>query len=208
MSAIEWFFDFISPFAYLQQFRLSELPQERLVLRPVLLAGMLGHWGQKGPAEIPAKRVFTYQYVRWYADRMGFPLRFPPGHPFNPLRALRLSIACANQAEAVRRIFDFIWAEGRDLGDDAAFCALGRELGLSEPLDAIAQSTVKQSLRHNTESAIALGVFGVPTLVIDRHLFFGNDATDMALDQLAHPELMTAPAMRQLAELPRAASRI
>lgn len=52
----DWYFDFISPFAYLQFVRLGELAGARLRLRPVLFAGLLQHWGQLGPAEIPAKR--------------------------------------------------------------------------------------------------------------------------------------------------------
>lgn len=206
-ALVEWYFDFISPFAYLQHFRLGEFPRERLVYRPVLLAGMLGHWGQKGPAEIPAKRLFTYRFVRWYAERLGQPLHFPPGHPFNPLRALRLSLALDNRPEAVERIFAYLWRDGQDLADDAAFTALGQGLGLADPLAAIAAEPLKQRLRENTEAAIAAGVFGVPTLHIDGQLFFGNDATDMALDYLSDPDLFESPEMKRLAQLPQAATR-
>ncbi len=206
-APVEWYFDFISPFAYLQHFRLGEFPQQRLVYRPVLLAGMLTHWGQKGPAEIPAKRLFTYRFVRWYAERLGQPLRFPPGHPFNPLRALRLCLALGCSAEVVERLFAFIWRDGQDLSDDLAFIALGQSLGLADPLAAIAAETVKQQLRANTEAAIAAGIFGVPTLRIEGQLFFGNDATDMALDYLSDPELFESAEMKRLEELPQAATR-
>ncbi len=206
-ALVEWYFDFISPFAYLQQLRLGEFPRERLVYKPVLLAGMLGHWGQKGPAEIPAKRLFTYRFVRWYAERLGQQLRFPPGHPFNPLRALRLSLALDNRPEVVERIFAYLWRDGQDLADDAAFTALGQELGLDDPLAAIAAEPLKRRLRENTQDAIAAGIFGVPTLKIEDQLFFGNDATDMALDFLSDPDLFASAEMRRLAQLPEAASR-
>ena len=91
MSApLDWYFDFISPFAYLQSERLPAVSGALdLRYRPVLFAGILGAHGQKGPAEIPAKRVFTYRHVLWTARSRGVPLRFPPAHPFNPLPALR-----------------------------------------------------------------------------------------------------------------------
>lgn len=206
-APVEWYFDFISPYAYLQHFRIGEFPQARLVYRPVLLAGMLGHWGQKGPAEIPAKRLFTYRFVRWYAERLGQPLRFPPGHPFNPLRALRLCLALDCSAAVVDRLFAYLWRDGQDLDDDQAFIALGQELGLADPLAAIAAEPIKRQLRANTEAAIAAGVFGVPTLAIEGQLFFGNDATDMALAYLADPDLFDSPEMLRLATLPQAASR-
>ena len=89
----DWYFDFISPFAYLQWQAVRRLPGIVPVCRPVLLAGLLSHHGHKGPAEIPSKRLFTYRHAQWRADRAGIPMTFPPAHPFNPLAALRLCIA-------------------------------------------------------------------------------------------------------------------
>jgi 2-hydroxychromene-2-carboxylate isomerase len=47
--------------------------------RPVLFAGLLGHWGQKGPAEIASKRRYTYRWCNWWAKRLGFRSVFRPG---------------------------------------------------------------------------------------------------------------------------------
>jgi 2-hydroxychromene-2-carboxylate isomerase len=61
-NTITWYFDFISPFAYLQQARFNDFPKEiEIQAKPLLFAGLLSHWEHKGPAEIPAKRIFTYQ---------------------------------------------------------------------------------------------------------------------------------------------------
>ena len=57
MPRLTWYFDFISPFSYLQLCRFGELPKGTDIQHtPVLFAGLLGHWGQKGPAEIAPKR--------------------------------------------------------------------------------------------------------------------------------------------------------
>jgi len=110
----DWYFDFVSPFAFLQSEQLGTLPQKVSVrYRPVLFAAILEANGQRGPAEIPAKRAFTYRFCLWQAKRLGIPMRFPPEHPFNPLPLLRLAIACDSTAAAVQAIFRFVWRDGR-----------------------------------------------------------------------------------------------
>jgi len=205
---IVWYFDVISPFAYLQHQQVAALARDRPIrYQPVLLAALLDHWGQKGPAEIPAKRTFTYRYVQWFAEEAGIPFRCPPAHPFNPLRGLRLLTALDSTPEATAEVFNFIWRDGGDLTDDAAFQALGRRLGVDDALALVAQPRVKQRLIDTTREAMEAGIFGVPTLRIDEALFFGNDATPMARAYLADPGLLDTPEMQRLANLPEGATR-
>ncbi|MEQ8495347.1 MAG: DsbA family protein, partial [Gammaproteobacteria bacterium] len=140
---IDWYFDFISPFAYLQFTQLGRLPRDaELRPVPVLFAGLLGHWAHKGPAEIPAKRVQTYRYCQWLATRLGVPYRTPPAHPFNPLAPLRLAIALGATHPVVAAIFDFLWERGGDVGDHAAFAALALELGVTDVEARLAEPAV------------------------------------------------------------------
>ena len=110
-----WYFDVISPYAYLQARRFDVL-EDRLHIRPVpvLFAGLLGAWGQLGPAEIPAKRVQTYRYAHWLAHQRGLPFRAPPSHPFNPLTLLRLTIAAGSTTEIALAALDHVWGRGND----------------------------------------------------------------------------------------------
>jgi 2-hydroxychromene-2-carboxylate isomerase len=182
---VSWVFDVISPFAYLGFRDLERLPAHvELRLVPVLLAGMLSHFGQVGPAEIPSKRRFTYRFVLWRARRLGIPLRFPPAHPFNPLAALRLVVAAGSARRAASVVLDAVFRDGRDVSDPAVIGELARELDVADPERALGDPAVKQRLRENTDWAISLGVFGVPTLVIGKELFWGHDAFGMALDYL------------------------
>ena len=127
----DWYFDFISPYSYLQSERLESLPFA-VRPRPVLFAGLLQHWGHKGPAEMPSKRVFTYRQVVWIARRDGIALRFPPRHPFNPIKVLRLAIALGCELAAIHAIFRHIWAEGGEVETDAGFAALCEKLGVAD----------------------------------------------------------------------------
>jgi 2-hydroxychromene-2-carboxylate isomerase len=201
--AVSWVFDVISPFAYLGFRDLARLPdQVQVRFVPVLLAGMLSHFGQRGPAEIPSKRRFTYRFVLWRARRLGIPIRFPPAHPFNPLAALRLVIAAGSDRRAAGVVLNAAFRDGRDLADPAVIAGLARELEVAEPQRAVADPAVKQRLRENTEWAISLGVFGVPTLVIGQELFWGHDAFEMALDYLRDRSAFEDPEMAAVDTLP------
>jgi 2-hydroxychromene-2-carboxylate isomerase len=201
---VDWYFDFVSPYSYISSYRLKEIPAD-IVYKPVLFAGLLNHWGQKGPAEIPAKRKWTYRWSAWWAGTLGIPFRYPAAHPFNPLQHLRLALACGCKPEAVRRIFESVWTTGESASDPGRFAALCRDLGVTEA--QLGDQSVKDALRRNTEEAVALGVFGVPTFVADGEVFWGADAVDFLRAFLADPAVVRNPEMMRVDALPMAASR-
>jgi 2-hydroxychromene-2-carboxylate isomerase len=205
---ISWVFDLISPFSYLGLKQLPLLPAgSELELVPVLFAGLLNHHGHLGPAEIPAKRRFTYRFVLWRARKMGVPLKVPPAHPFNPLSALRLVVAAGSDRRSVETAFDFVFGQGRDVADPTVLADLARELGISDMEAALNDPEVKRTLRNNTDWAIERGVFGVPTFVIGTELFWGHDAFDMTVDYLRDPALFNDREMSRIDTLPVGVTR-
>ena len=203
MRPVEWYFDFVSPFAYLQLERFDRLPAGLEVrLRPVVLGAVLEHWGTKGPAEIPEKRRFTYRYVQWLAERSGIPFRVPPAHPFNPIRALRLCIALGGETQVVQSIFRYIWREGGDVASDGGWAELCRRLNVSDADALIQAPAAKDELRGNTERACRLGLFGVPTFLIDGEVFWGFDATDLVLHFLNDPKMFQRGELARVSDLP------
>jgi len=199
----DWYFDFVSPFAYLQSEQLASLaPRITVRYKPVLFAGILNANGQKGPAEIPAKRAFTYRFCIWQAKRQGIALKFPHEHPFNPLPLLRLAVACDCTADAVHRIFRFVWRDGRLPDLPIEWVELVHDLGMPDAATRIAGQEVKDELRRNTDEAIARGVFGVPTLALGDALFWGADATAMAADYVAAGCRFVDPEYARVAALP------
>jgi 2-hydroxychromene-2-carboxylate isomerase len=201
-----WYFDFVSPFAYICLHRLKELPADLAIeYRPVLFAGLLNHWGQKGPAELPTKRRYTYRWSHWWAHSLGIPLRYPAAHPFNPLHHLRLAIACGSKPEAVRKIFDAVWTTGADASDPPRFAVLLKELNLR--MEDLEQPEIKNKLRTSTEEAAQRGVFGVPTFEVDGELFWGADSIEFLTDFLKNPSVIKNQEMRRLDGLPVSAAR-
>jgi 2-hydroxychromene-2-carboxylate isomerase len=179
LKPIVFWFDPISPFAYLA---FEHLPQAlqgcsyAVEYRPLLFAGLLKHWGQKGPAEIEPKRAWTFRHVAWLAHQHGTALQTPAAHPFNPLPLLRLCIAAGPNRRVVEAVMRYVWCGGADAGDAARLDALSRELA---PARDASSSEVKAELRTNTDEAIARGVFGVPTFECGGRLFWGLEALPM-----------------------------
>lgn len=183
MKTIHFYVDFISPYAWLG---FDALPRalegisHRVVHKPVLFAAMLKHHGQLGPAEIPTKRDWTYRQVLWLARQQGTPLQLPAMHPFNPLGLLRLATACDGDGEPSRyvceKIFRHVWCTGQDAADPERLAALTAEL--APALDP-GSAQVKQALQAHSQEAMDLGVFGVPSWVVDGRVFWGQDALPM-----------------------------
>ena len=203
-----WYFDIISPFAYLALPRLDAIRAHRPVAsRPIVFGGILKAWGQLGPAEIAPKRVHTYRLSTHLAQAMGVPFRFPPAHPFNPLAMLRLLTALNGNEAAVTTAFRLVWGEGRDVNDPAVLREVADAAGRLDTLALIGEPAVKDRLRQATEEAVAAGVFGVPSLVIDGEVFWGVDAMPMAQDYLADPAAFRSGEMARVSTLPEGIQR-
>lgn len=183
MKTITFYLDFISPYAWLAFNALPQVLQgisHRVVHKPVLLGAMLKHHGQLGPAEIAAKRDWTYRQVLWLAHQQGVELKLPSAHPFNPLALLRLAVACDADGEPNRfvceQIFRHVWCSGQDAADADRLAQLSAQL---QPLRDPASTPVKQGLQSNTEQALTQGLFGVPSFAVDDKVFWGQDALPM-----------------------------
>jgi 2-hydroxychromene-2-carboxylate isomerase len=203
-----WYFDFVSPFAYLALGEVEALALElELNLRPVLFGAMLKHYGQLGPAEVAPKRLQTYRMCVWKARERGIAFRFPPAHPFNSLELLRLATALDAEKGAVRAVFDIVWREGRDPRSEATLALLRERLGIADGDALIAATGAKERLRENTEAALAAGGFGVPTHALGDQLFWGTDALPMARAYLADPHLFDHEEMHRVDHLPMGVER-
>ena len=183
MKHITFYLDFISPYAYLA---FEELPQALMGLsysvtyKPLLFGALLKHNGNRGPAEIPGKREWTYRQVQWLAHSMERVLDIPASHPFNPLGLLRLAIATDPQGQPNRYVcealFKHVWVGGADAADTARLAAMSKQLA---PSRDSSDDAVKAQLRAHADEAIAKGVFGVPAFDVDGKVFWGQDALPM-----------------------------
>jgi 2-hydroxychromene-2-carboxylate isomerase len=187
MTRIDFYLDFISPYAWLAFAQLPDALEGLNVSvhhRPVLLGAMLKHHGNLGPAETPAKRDWTYRHVMWLGQHLGVRLRMPASHPFNPLPLLRLATAVGLNGEPSRwqceQIFRHVWEDGAEANDPERLAALTKALATEgDALPDAASEQAKAQLKTHTDAAIAAGAFGVPAFVADGQLFWGLDSLPM-----------------------------
>jgi 2-hydroxychromene-2-carboxylate isomerase len=211
MKHLTFYFDFISPYAYLAFEHLPKALQGlsyQVSYKPILFAGLLKHYGQLGPAEIVPKREWTYRQIIWLAKEQGIEIRLPAAHPFNPLPFLRLAIACGNDGHCNRfvaeRIFHSIWRSGAAPEDAQRIGQLSADI---QPSRSITDADVKSALIRNTQEAIEAQVFGVPSLCVDKQVFWGMDSLPMLRQYLQGDTWFSQSAWQSAANLPVGTTR-
>jgi 2-hydroxychromene-2-carboxylate isomerase len=179
---LSFHFDFISPYSYLAWHQLKAFAPKhglRIEVKPTLLAGLLDHFGHKGPGEIPPKQSYIFKDCTRAAAALGIPFEPPASHPFHPLASLRATLLDTDEGvrqDLVTRLFDATWAESLDVGSPEVVAELASGVGVPDVLTRIQDPVIKKKLLRLGAEAIELGVFGVPTMIIDGELFWGTDS--------------------------------
>lgn len=208
MASLDFYFDFISPYAYLgwtQIHALAARHDREVRPIPALFAAMLKHSGTLGPAEIPAKRAYIFKDTLRTARAFGVPFSAPPTHPFNPLLALRVATAEPSR-EVIDALYGAVWGGGGGVETEAAITTALGARG-AELVAAANDPVTKQKLRDATEAAIGAGVFGVPTVMADGELFWGVDSFVHLERFLAGADPVTAADAAAFARLVPSANR-
>jgi 2-hydroxychromene-2-carboxylate isomerase len=183
-----FWYDFGSPNAYLAWRVLPEVEARagtRFRAMPALLGGLFKRTGNQAPmlafAGVPAKLAYEALEMRRFIDRHGLhAFTMNPHFPVNTLAMMRGAVAAEGMGIAepyVAAMFRFMWETPRKLDDRAVLLASWAEAGL--PADALAtaieEQAVKDGLAANTEAAIALGLFGLPSFSLGAEIWFGKD---------------------------------
>lgn len=184
MKTLTFWFDYISPYAFLAWQQLPALlakhPDVQLKPLPVLLGGLLKAHDLKGPAEIPVKRRWVYTDALRIASMEGILMQFPPTHPFMPLPALRATLKTAQDAPekldlVIGDLFAAAWQAGHDLSNWKTIAGVLANHGLKFSEEACNSPEIKAVLRQNTEQAVGAGVFGVPSFGLEGSVLWGQD---------------------------------
>ncbi len=207
MSAapIEFYFDFISPYAYLGSTQIDALAERygrQVDWRPVLIGiTILKVMGLKPLLETPLKGKYLYQDAPRMARLLGVPFRHHGLKGINSLAASRAYLVLKGKdPELARRfaqaIYRTLWVEGRDITPPEVAVGVGQTLGVSrdELLASIESEAAKDALKASVDAAIAKGVFGVPYFIVDEQPIWGSDRLWMLEHWLAHGSWDRTPA--------------
>jgi 2-hydroxychromene-2-carboxylate isomerase len=182
-TSLRFYFDYISPNAYLAWTQLPALAGRFGVAVepvPVLFAGLLDAHRRVGPAETPAHIRWMWKNVLRKATLLGVPFHPPAFHPFNPLLALRASslpLPAAGRMTLIDALFQAVWVQGLHIAEADVVRSVADGAGLAggELVAAAGSAQSKAGLRGQTDDAFARGVFGVPSMEVDGELFWGYD---------------------------------
>lgn len=192
---VEFNYDFGSPYSYLADCELDWMFEDspcEIVRVPVYLRGFDSF--KDGLPYTAAKAAYKVRDMQRTAAANDIPIATPRVMPVNGLYMLRGAVFLKDEKELLSKyrhgMFKATWADQRDVGSAEAVADIAAELGIdrAELLAGIAQQSVKDELRANTDAAIERGAFGVPTFFVGGEMFFGQDRLDQVrklVDSLA-----------------------
>lgn len=182
--SLDFWFDYTCPFAYLGSTQAPALAARMgvpLTYRPMLLGGVFraNDTPQKLFATLsPAKAAHNANDMQRWAKRFGVTLTMPANHPMRSVEALRATLATGIDPCVVDAFYRAYWVDNADISSREVLSRVLASCGhdAEKVLAAIETQAIKDDLRARTDEAIALGIFGVPTWVVDgTHLYWGQD---------------------------------
>ena len=191
MSPSVFYFDLGSPYAYLAAERISglftEAGLEQPEWQPILLGGLFQRFGRDSWANGPGRAEGMAEVERRAAAYGLPPIDWPEPWPGNTLAAMRVATFAKQTGRTVSfalAAFRQAFAAGRDLteADNVMIAAAACELHPRALLKAVETDAVKGALREATDRAGDLGVEGVPALVVDGQVFWGDDRLEEAVE--------------------------
>ncbi|MDR2128965.1 MAG: 2-hydroxychromene-2-carboxylate isomerase [Burkholderiaceae bacterium] len=196
MKRIDFYLDFVSPYAYLAFEKMPRVLQGlsyEVTYRPIFLAALLKHDGQLEALDIAGKREWIYRHVFWLARKLEIPLQVPPTHPFNSLPLLRLAWANAQEGSPNRyvceTVFREVWTTGADATGPGQLQMLQARLTPAQVADS---GVAKLKLREQTGAAMDAGIFGVPSFRVDGRVFWGLESLGMLREYLIDQQALAA----------------
>lgn len=199
MKRVEFYFDLVSPYAYLaysQMGRICEEHEAELVLRPMLLGAVHKAVGLQAPIEVRNKGPYQVRDIHRWAEYYGVPMEFPEPFPFRTLKTMRAAMVRLGEGDLgpfVREAFALYWEEGgaprgTEEGDeDGSLREVAHRIG-SDPDEVLEGATTreaKEALKDATAEAVERGVFGAPTFFVGDEMFWGNDRLHFVEESLA-----------------------
>jgi len=198
---VAFYFDIVCPYAYLASQTLPTLAHElgaTVDYRPILLGGVLKALGSTPAGATPGRLAYTRADLARWSAHLGIELNFPSAHPRRTVEAMRLITAAHRLVRPVliTALYRAYWVDGKNVADPAVLYEVAESVGIErqEAERALRNANVAAELRRHTDDAVAAGVFGVPTFVVEGshgpRLFFGQDRLHFVREALAQQAMV------------------
>ena len=194
---VDYYFSVISPWAYLghaEFLRVAAQHQAPINFKPIALGKLFPDSGGLPLAKRhPLRQAYRLVELQRWRERRNIPLILKPKFfPFDPDLVDRTVIAAAERhpdqvGALIALAFRAVWVEEQNMAEEGNICAILTSLELpTDDLIAAAQSdATRDAYAKNIADALAAGVIGSPSYVIDGEAFWGQDRLDMVGEMLA-----------------------
>lgn len=191
-KSVEFYFDFISPAAYLAYFELPKIAERcgaEIRYRPFLLGGVFKSTGNQPPMTVAAKGAWMIQDLQRFARRYQLPFVLNPNFPFNSISLMRGAFWAEEMGQLIPycdAVYKAVWAEEKNMGDESDIRAVLESVSLDFDAfqEAVTRQAIKDKLRANTDEAVQRGAFGAPTFFVGNEMFWGQDRLDFVEEAL------------------------
>ena len=188
-KSIDFYFDFISPYSFLAHKRIKKIEKAeniKFIYKPILLGGLHSLIGITAPAFINSKAKFMFRDCKMVSKKFGIKFEFNPLFPINSLNLMRGLLSVKNELKNtyIDLFFDAYWQDALNLNDEKIIFNILKKIKISKGsfLKNIKDQKIKDKLKQLTQSAYKKDIFGAPTFVVNKKIFWGQDRLDYALD--------------------------
>ena len=190
INQIDFYFDFISPYSYLAHKRIKILEKNKNIkinYKPILLGGLHNSIGITAPAFINPKAKFMIRDCKMIAKKFNIKFKFNPLFPINSLNLMRglLSIKSSIRNKYIDIFFDAYWKDALNLNDEKIISNILKKIKINKNdfYKNIKDTKIKNKLRNLTQTALNKDIFGAPTFVVNKKIFWGQDRLEYAIDE-------------------------
>ena len=189
-KSIDFYFDFISPYSYLAHKKISIIKKEKNInfnYKPILLGGLHNLQGITAPAFIKPKLKYMISDCNLIAKKNNFSFIWNSKFPINSLNIMRGYFVIDNDIKSLylNTMFEAYWKDNLDISSEEILITLLKKckIGLDTFLQAIMNLKIKDKLKNVTREAYDKEIFGAPTFVVNKKIFWGQDRLDFAMSE-------------------------
>ena len=185
---IDFYFDIISPYAYIAYKKILKIKDVNFKLKPILLGGLHNLAGITAPAFNKYKMKNMQNDCELVAKKNNINFKWNSRFPINSLYIMRgyLCVGDNKKEEYLNSFFEAYWKEDLDLSNEDNLKILLKKLKIDENdfFNSINNQDIKDKLKELTQEAFEKEVFGAPTFIVNNKVFWGQDRLEYALDEI------------------------
>ena len=185
---LDFYFDIISPYAYIAHRKILKYKNTVFNYKPIFLGGLHNLAGINAPAFNRYKMKNMVNDCNLVSEKNNIKFKWNTNFPINSLSIMRGYLCVANEKknDYLNCFFDAYWKDDLDLSKKEIISKLLSKLNINsdEFFASIKEQSIKDKLKELTTDAFNKEVFGAPTFIINNKIFWGQDRLEYALEEI------------------------